>query len=184
MASADPSEELVSREEKPLDSQGPPKTAPRVISTIPISPNSSAPSLGATGSAAVAPLGPAPAPAVAPPEPTAESVPLVAATGAPGLPELKKIHTVAIRSDLPDSVGDALATPMVSPWHQLRYRHRVLLSRKKSTPSRSALTDRAEPIARSRPATRQAREGRVPQQRLRSGISPCRLSHGTVFALA
>src|SRR4029077_12222981 len=64
---------------------------------------------------AVAPLGPAPAPAVAPPEPPAESVPLVAATGAPGLPELKKIHTVAIRSDLPDSVGDALATPMVSP---------------------------------------------------------------------
>jgi len=114
MASADPSEELVSREEKPLDIHGP-KTAPRVISTIPISPNSSAPSLGAPGSAAVAPLGPAPAPAVAPPEPTAESVPLVAATGAPGLPELKKIHTVAIRSDLPDSVGDALATPMVSP---------------------------------------------------------------------
>ena len=118
MASADPSEELVSREEKPLDIQGPPKTAPRVISTIPISPNSSAPSLGAAGSAAVAPLGPAPAPAVAPPEPTAESVPLVAATGAPGLPELKKIHTVTIRSDWPDSVGDAPATPMsasVSP---------------------------------------------------------------------
>jgi hypothetical protein len=61
MASADPSEELVSREEKPLDIHGP-KTAPRVISTIPISPNSSAPSLGAPGSAAVAPLGPAPAP--------------------------------------------------------------------------------------------------------------------------
>jgi hypothetical protein len=118
MASADPSEELVSREEKPLDIQGPPKTAPRVISTIPISPNSSAPSLGAAGSVAVAPLGPAPAPAVAPPEPTAESVPLVAATGAPGLPELKKIHTVTIRSDWPDSVGDAPATPMsasVSP---------------------------------------------------------------------
>ena len=114
MASADPSEGLVSREEKPLDIQGPPKTAPRVISTIPISPNSSAPSLGATGSAAVAPLGPAPAPAVAPPEPTAESVPLVAATGAPGLPELKKIHTVAIRSDWPNSVGDAPATPMAA----------------------------------------------------------------------
>jgi hypothetical protein len=45
IASADASEELVSREEKPLDIQGPPKTAPRVISTIPISPNSSAPSL-------------------------------------------------------------------------------------------------------------------------------------------
>ena len=72
IASADPSEELVSREEKPLDIQGPPKTAPRVISTIPISPNSSAPSLGAPGSVTVAPLGPAPAPAVAPPEPTAE----------------------------------------------------------------------------------------------------------------
>jgi hypothetical protein len=114
MASADPSEELVSREEKPLDIQGPPKTAPRVISTIPISPNSSAPSLGAPGSAAVAALGPAPAPAVAPPEPTAESVPLVAATGARGLPELKKIHTVAIRSDWPDSVGDAPATPMAA----------------------------------------------------------------------
>ena len=114
MASADPSEELVSREEKPLDIQGPPKTAPRVISTIPISPNSSAPSLAAPGSAAVAPLGPAPAPAVAPPEPTVESVPLVAATEAPGLPELKKIHTVAIRSDRPDSVGDAPATPMAA----------------------------------------------------------------------
>jgi SPOR domain len=118
MAIADPSEELVLREEKPLDIQGPQKTAPRVISTIPISPNSSAPSLGTLGSAAVAPLGPAPAPAVAPPEPTAESVPLVAAAGAPGLPELKKIHTVTIRSDWPDSVGDAPATPMaesVSP---------------------------------------------------------------------
>ena len=114
IASADPSEELVSREEKPLDIQGPPKTAPRVISTIPISPNSSAPSLGAPGSAAVAPLGPAPAPAVAPPEPTAESVPLVAAAEAPGLPELKKIHTVTIRSDWPDSVGDAPATPMAA----------------------------------------------------------------------
>ena len=114
IASADPSEELVSREEKPLDIQGPPKTAPRVISTIPISPNSSAPSLGAPGSAAVAPLGPAPAPAVVPPEPTAEIVPLVAAAGAPGLPELKKIHTVTIRSEGPDFVGDAPATPMAA----------------------------------------------------------------------
>ena len=114
IASADPSEELVSREEKPLDIQGPPTTAPRVISTIPISPNSSAPSSGAPGSAAVVPLGPARAPAVAPQPPTAESVPPVAPAGAPGFQEPKKIHTVTIRSDGSDSVGDALATPMAA----------------------------------------------------------------------
>jgi SPOR domain len=113
IASADPSEKLVSREEKLLDIQGPPETAPRVISTIPISPNSSAPSLGALGSAAVAPLGPAPAPA-APPEPTVERVPPVAPAGAPGFPQPKKIHTVAIRSDASDSVGYAPATPMAA----------------------------------------------------------------------
>ena len=88
MAGADPSEELVSREEKPLDIQAPPKTAPRVISTIPISPvtirSDGSDSVGdapATPMAAsVSPLAPAPVSAL-------------------GSPERKKIHTVTIRSD-------------------------------------------------------------------------------------
>jgi hypothetical protein len=55
--------------------------------------------------------GPAPAPTLGLPEPTAESVPPVAPAGAPGLPHPKKIHTVAISSEGSDSVGDALAVP-------------------------------------------------------------------------
>ncbi len=97
IASADPSEKLVSLEEKPLDIQGPPKTAPRG--------NSSGPVLGAPG-------WPAPAPTVAPPEPTAESIPPVAPAGAPGFQQPKKIHTVTVRSEGSDSLEDAPGVPM------------------------------------------------------------------------
>ena len=118
VANADRSEKLASLEEQPLDLQDLPKMALRVGSTISISPNSSAPLIDAPGSAAVAPSGPAPATTLAPPEPTAESPPQVAPTGAPGLPQPKKIHTVAIRSKGSDSVGDTPTVPtaeFVSP---------------------------------------------------------------------
>jgi hypothetical protein len=118
VASADPSEKLASLEEKPLDIQGLSETALQVGSTIPISPNSSAALLGAPGPAAVAALGPAPAPTLGPPAPTIESVPPIAPAGAPGLPQPKKIHTVAISSTGSDSVGDAPTVPtakFVSP---------------------------------------------------------------------
>jgi hypothetical protein len=89
------SEKLVSREEQPVEIQEPPKTAPRVISTIPIAPNPNGAGAGA------APF--APAPAAAAPAATPPSITTVPAAppppAAPVSAEPKKIHTVTIRSD-------------------------------------------------------------------------------------
>jgi hypothetical protein len=101
-ASTGSTENLVSREEQPVKME-PPKAAPHVVSTIPISPGqSSAPAalaptagLPATASTGAAP----PAAAAAAPAP------------APISSEPKKIHTVTIRADQPNSLGAAPVQP-------------------------------------------------------------------------
>ena len=98
VANTGSSEKLVSREEQPVEIQEPPKTAPRVISTIPIAPNPSGLPPGA--SSIGTPLAPAPAgaaPAAAPP--VIATVPAPPPAPAPASAEPKKIHTVTIRSD-------------------------------------------------------------------------------------
>ncbi|HML09085.1 MAG TPA: SPOR domain-containing protein [Xanthobacteraceae bacterium] len=115
-ASAGSTEKLVSREEQPVEIQEPAKTAPRVISTIPISPGTGSPPPGV---AAPAPAASAPAasvsswpPVVAPP-PAAAPAPAPPAAPAPAsVPsEPKKIHTVIIRADQPaaPAASDAAA---------------------------------------------------------------------------
>jgi hypothetical protein len=122
--SASAPENVVSREEEPINIE-PPKPAPRIISTIPVNNNQSAalpPSVIASatpmpGSAAapasVSSSGPAWAssPAMAAPVATApaQASPPVNAAGAPQgpPPEPKKIHTVTIR---PDQAGAADAS--------------------------------------------------------------------------
>jgi hypothetical protein len=96
-------EKIVSREEQPVEIQEAPKTAPRVISTIPISPNPSAGPPGVSG------VGPSPfasaptsaAPAAAPPVIATQpaQLPPPAPAPAPASAEPKKVHTVTIRSD-------------------------------------------------------------------------------------
>lgn len=98
VANTGSSEKLVSREEQPVEIQEPTKTAPRVISTIPIAPSPNSLPPGASG-IGTAPLAPAPAgaaPANAPP--VIATVPAAPAP-APASAEPKKIHTVTIRSD-------------------------------------------------------------------------------------
>ena len=99
VANTGSSEKLVSREEQPVEIQEPPKTAPRVISTIPIAPNPNGlpPGASSIGHAARAGTGWCRArrrsachrdgPRAPPPAP------------APASAEPKKIHTVTIRSD-------------------------------------------------------------------------------------
>jgi hypothetical protein len=92
------SEKLVSGEEQPVEIQEAPKTASRVISTIPISPNPGPVPPGVSGPSPFATAPAAAAPAVAPPVvATQPAAPLPAP--APATSEPKKIHTVTIRSD-------------------------------------------------------------------------------------
>ena len=96
-ASTGSTENLVSHEEQPVKME-PPKT-PRVFSTIPISPGQgaapAAPAAVAGLPAAASPGGPPPA---APPPASISSEP-------------KKIHTVTIRADQPNSLGSAPLQP-------------------------------------------------------------------------
>jgi SPOR domain len=113
--SAGSSENLVSHEEQPVDVE-PPKAAPRVLSTIPVTtgqgpPPASSAAPMAPASAAAAPIAPSPTPswvganAAAPA--MASSPPAAPATGTVP-PEPKKIHTVTIR---PDQAGGSDAMP-------------------------------------------------------------------------
>ncbi len=105
-ASTGSAENLVSREEQPVKME-PPK-APHVVSTIPISPGQSA------APAAPAPVAGLPAtasPGGASPASTAAPLPPTAPAPAPISSEPKKIHTVTIRADQPNSLGAAPVPP-------------------------------------------------------------------------
>jgi hypothetical protein len=106
-ASGSSTEKMVSREEQPIDVPDAPKTAPRVVSTIPIS-GGAAPQ----PSAGVSPPWP-----VAPPPPTAQA-PVTATTGSmpTAASEPKKIRTVIIHSDQsPPANGMAAAAAPPAP---------------------------------------------------------------------
>ncbi len=96
-ASTGSTENLVSHEEQPVKME-PPK-APRVVSTIPISPGQSA--------APAAPAAVAGLPAAASPGGPPPAAPAPASISS----EPKKIHTVTIRADQPNSLGSAPLQP-------------------------------------------------------------------------
>ena len=96
-ASTGSTENLVSHEEQPLKME-PPK-APHVVSTIPISPGQSA--------APAAPAAVAGLPATASPGGPPPAAPAPASISS----EPKKIHTVTIRADQPNSLGSAPLQP-------------------------------------------------------------------------
>ena len=122
----DSNDKLVSREEQPVNVQAPPSTTPRMVSTVPVFPDS-APGIGpgsaATGysigaiasggpgfpgssnSAAPTATGSTPAPRVDPGLTANQPAPVapLAAAPAPAVPATKKIHTVAIRTDQSDA---------------------------------------------------------------------------------
>jgi hypothetical protein len=122
-------EKLVSREEQPLNVE-PPKIAPRVVATIPITSAPSpvpppAPSSAPVSAAATPPPGltvgpsvapPPPMPPTAPAGPAPSTIPLQttaappAAAAPPVSSEPKKVHTVTIRADQP-SGSDAQPAP-------------------------------------------------------------------------
>jgi SPOR domain len=137
--SADSGEKLVSREEQPVNIQPPasaaPSTTPRMVSTVPVFPDSPR-GIGPSSPAAAYPIAPtasgspafglAPAtagvasstPAPSPPpadigaaaaNQSAQSPATVAAPAPPASAATKKIHTVAIRTDQSDST-DATST--------------------------------------------------------------------------
>ena len=114
-ADANSGEKLVSHEEQPVDMQEPPK-APRVVSTIPITPNQNMPPPGMTAPGSpfnAAPAGAAPMP---PPVVTAPASGAAPQMGAPAPPTAsapagpRKVHTVTIRADQPAD-ADATAAP-------------------------------------------------------------------------
>ena len=124
-ASASAGENVVSREEEPINIE-PPKPAPRIISTIPVNNNNQSAALPPSVVASVTPMPGSTAPAIAPgsapsanpdwpaspaiAEPVsadpAQSSPPANASAAPSgpPPQPKKIHTVTIR---PDQAGGA-----------------------------------------------------------------------------
>jgi hypothetical protein len=117
-ASATSSENLVSREEQPVNIE-PPKPPPRVVATIPVSPaqNAAGPSgvagpPGAFASAPNAAPGASPWPPAPPPMPTT-TLPAPAPSQAQAATEPKRIHTVTIRPDqaAPVDVGNPAASP-------------------------------------------------------------------------
>ena len=119
----DSNEKLVSREEQPVNIQASPSTSPRMVSTVPVFPES-APGIGPGSAAAGYPVGAmasgapafavptnsaasAPTGSVPMPSPPADSGP-TASPPAPvahmaAAPASKKIHTVAIRTDQSDA---------------------------------------------------------------------------------
>jgi len=120
LASAGSSENLVSREEQPMNME-PPPTAPRVVSTIPIASGQSPAPSGTPGSSPW-PTAPAPVPgypvppatSAATPAPTAAPMQPMAQAPAPASSEPKKIHTVTIRADQSGG-SDAVPLPPQPP---------------------------------------------------------------------
>jgi len=133
-ASSGSTEKLVSREEQPVDIQqqqpAAPSTAPRVVSTIPISPGTNQgvpagmtaptpPAMPAAPSGAStwpsAPAAPAAAMAAPAGPPPAMAAPVPPATPAPApatvSSEPKKVHTLTIRTNQPAADGAAPALP-------------------------------------------------------------------------
>ncbi len=114
VASAGSSENLVSREEQPVNIEQPP-AAPRVVSTIPIT---SAPSPVQSGSPSSSPWPTAPAPIPgysAGPSPSVAAAAPTQPTGqlpAPASSEPRKIHTVTIHAD---QSGGSDAVPAPAP---------------------------------------------------------------------
>jgi hypothetical protein len=134
----DSNDKLVSREEQPVNVQAPPSTAPRMVSTVPVFPDS-APGVGPGSAAAGYPIGamasggpafagspnsaasiptgsvPTPAPA-ADPGPAAKQPAPAPMAAAPAPAATKKIHTVAIRTDQSDAQdATSSATPQRAP---------------------------------------------------------------------
>jgi hypothetical protein len=125
----DSNEKLVSREEQPVNMGAPPSASPRMVSTVPVFPDtpqglgpgspaagypigapaSGGPGFGAppsAGAAASTATGSVPTPPSADPGRTALNQPAAsppAAAPAPAAPATKKIHTVAIRTEQSDT---------------------------------------------------------------------------------
>jgi len=103
-ASGSSSEKMVSREEQPVDVPDAPKTAPRVVSTIPIS-----------GGAAPQPSAGVSSPWPVAPPPTTAQAPVTATAGSlPTAAEPKKIRTVIIHSDQ-SPPANGMAAPAAPP---------------------------------------------------------------------
>ena len=126
VASTGSTENLVSREEQPVTIDAP-KSAPRVVSTIPIvtngqsvmPPGMSGMPPATTGQTAPNRVAAADSPWPAPPSTLPAPAPAAAPAAAPPAPvpvssEPKKIHTVTIRADQTGAVPDAAAAPAAS----------------------------------------------------------------------
>jgi SPOR domain len=113
---ANSGEKLVSHEEQPVDMQEAPKAAPRVVSTIPITPNQTIAPPGMTAPGApfnAAPAGAAPMPPPVVAAPPSGAAPQMAAPAPPTAPAPagpRKVHTVTIRAEQPAD-ADAAAAP-------------------------------------------------------------------------
>jgi len=116
VASTGSTENLVSREEQPVNME-PPPAAPRVVSTIPTTSGQSPAPASAPAAGASAPAAPAPVASSAP-SPGGTAAPTAApappAAPAPVSSEPKKIHTVTIRADQADG-SDAVPLPPAPP---------------------------------------------------------------------
>ena len=126
VATTGSTENLVSREEQPVTIDAP-KSAPRVVSTIPIVTNGQSampPGMSGMPPATTGQTGPnrvaaADSPWPAPPSTLPAPAPAAAPAAAPPAPvpvssEPKKIHTVTIRADQTGAVPDAAAGPAAS----------------------------------------------------------------------
>jgi SPOR domain len=107
-------ENLVSREEQPVNME-PPKAPPHVVSTIPIGAGQGSPSEGAVAAASDSVWPPPPSPGGASP-PAVAPAPMPAGVSPPAQAsaEPKKVHTVTIRANQPGST-DAAPAPPVPP---------------------------------------------------------------------
>ena len=105
-------EKLVSREEQPVDIQDPAKSAPRIVSTIPVMPSTPAPGPVVANSGVADPAFPPPPSTLAPPA----TSPLTTGTSMPTpTPTPRKIHTVIVRSDQMGGPTDAAAAATAAP---------------------------------------------------------------------
>jgi SPOR domain len=103
-------EQLVPREEQPVAME-PPKTAARVVSTVPIVTGQGGPAVANAESEGIWPAPPSTA-SLPPPPPPMAAAPSQASSAASGSAETKKIHTVIIRSDQSGGAdGAAQAAP-------------------------------------------------------------------------
>jgi SPOR domain len=105
-------EKLVSREEQPVDIQDPVKSAPRIVSTIPVVPSVPAPGPVVAAPSAADSAFPPPPSTLAPPA----TSPLTTGTPMPTSgPSPRKIHTVIVRSDQMGDPTDAAAAAAAAP---------------------------------------------------------------------